>query len=264
MRCGTGADPCVIPVLLYHAVAERPRRGLERWTVRPSVFHEHLDVLVASEATSVTITALAQGMRGHRPLPARALGLTFDDGCASTWEAVRELRRRGLQSTVFVISSAVGRPGWLSAEQVRALARFADVELGAHSVTHPRLDELDAARIAAEVRGSRSQLQALTDAEVTAFAYPHGAYDRRARRCVIDAGFLAAAAVKNALSHADDDPYAIARWTVTHATTAAQIQALLAGRSVGLAPAHERARTRAFRVLRRARRRGLAKLAGAR
>lgn len=253
----------MIPVLLYHAIGERPRPGLEPYTVHPRVFCEHLDVVVASGATSVTMTALARGLSGHRSLPMHALGMTFDDGYADTWGAVRELRHRGLQSTVFVISGEVGRPGWLTHAQVRALARFRDVEVGAHSVTHPRLDELSVARLEAEVSGSRSQLQALTRTPVTTFAYPHGGYDRRVRRAVIQAGFLGAAAVKNALSHADDDPYAIARWTVTRDTTAAQIEALLAGRGARLAAAHERARTRAWRVLRRARRLGSEKLAGA-
>ena len=44
------------------------------------------------------------------------------------------------------------------------------------------------------------------------FAYPHGAYDKRVRQAVIDAGYVSAAAVKNAFSHPADDPYAIAAW----------------------------------------------------
>jgi peptidoglycan/xylan/chitin deacetylase (PgdA/CDA1 family) len=247
----------LIPVLLYHAVAERAPHGMERWTVRPAAFLEHLDALAASGRVYVTMTALAEGLRGRRPLPAGTMAITFDDGYADTWEAALELRRRGLPSTVFVSSSEIGRAGRLTREQVRALGDLPEVEVGAHSVTHRRLDELGDAEIAAEVLGSRAHLQTLADTEITAFAYPHGAYDRRARHAVVDAGFLAGAAVKNALSHAGDDPYAIARWTVTCATTADQVQALLEGRGVRLATTHERARTRAFRLARRARRRGI-------
>jgi peptidoglycan/xylan/chitin deacetylase (PgdA/CDA1 family) len=252
----------LIPVLLYHAVAERARSGMERWTVSPETFAEHLDVLATSRRTSITMTALAEGLRGRHPLPSTVLAITFDDGYADTWDAILALRRRGLRSSVFITSGEIGQAGRLTCDQVRALAELPEVEVGAHSVTHRRLDELGDAEIAAEVRGSRSQLQAVIGGQITAFAYPHGSYDRRARQAVIDAGFVAAAAVKNAASHAGDDPYAVARWTVTRATTAERVQALLDGRGVALAISRERARTRAFRLVRRARRRGIETFGG--
>jgi hypothetical protein len=72
---------------------------------------------------------------------------------------------------------------------------------------------------------------------------------------VIAAGFRSAAAVKNAVSHPGDDPMAIARWTVTEGTPAARIAEVLEGTGVPLAWTHERPRTRAYRAVRRRRRR---------
>ena len=54
---------------------------------------------------------------------------------------------------------------------------------------------------------------------VHSFSYPHGCYDHRVRSAVVEAGFRSAVAVKNALSHDHDDPFAIARWTVTAGTS---------------------------------------------
>jgi hypothetical protein len=90
---------------------------------------------------------------------------------------------------------------------------------------------------------------------IESFAYPHGAYDRRARQAVIQAGYRSAAAVKNAVSHASDDPFAIARWTVTRGTPVSRIAEVLEGDGVPRAWANERLRTRAFRTVRRERRR---------
>jgi hypothetical protein len=98
---------------------------------------------------------------------------------------------------------------------------------------------------------------------VRSFAYPHGAYDERTRKAVVDAGYGSAAAVKNAISHADDDPFAIARWTVTAGTPAARIAAVLEGEGVPRAWVRERLRTRAYRGARRRRRR-IAVVLGAR
>jgi hypothetical protein len=89
---------------------------------------------------------------------------------------------------------------------------------------------------------------------VDSSAYPHGAFDRRARGLVVAAGYTSAAAVKNALSHPSDDPFAIARWTVRSTTTAADLAAVLNGTGAPRAWHGQRVRTRAFRVVRRARR----------
>ncbi|HZC13618.1 MAG TPA: polysaccharide deacetylase family protein, partial [Thermoleophilaceae bacterium] len=103
-------------------------------------------------------------------------------------------------------------------------------------------------------RASKLRLETLTQIEIRSFAYPHGAYDERARQAVIDAGFRSAAAVKNALSHSADDVFAIARWTVTAGTPASRIAQVLEGVGVPIAWAGERFRTRAYRFARRHRR----------
>jgi hypothetical protein len=97
---------------------------------------------------------------------------------------------------------------------------------------------------------------------VHSFAYPHGVYDRRVRQAVITGGYRSAVAVKNAVSHPADDPFAIARWTVTAGTPASRIAQVLEGESVPVAWSHERVRTRAYRMVRRGRRRLAGALAG--
>jgi peptidoglycan/xylan/chitin deacetylase (PgdA/CDA1 family) len=139
--------------------------------------------------------------------------------------------------------------------QVTELAQTDGVEVGAHSVHHPYLDELTTPEIAEEVGASKRRLEELARMPMRSFAYPHGAYDARVRQAVIDAGYDSAVAVKNALSHLQDDPFAIARWTVTADTTAARIAQVLEGTAVARAWSNERMRTRAYRGVRRIRRR---------
>ncbi len=92
-------------------------------------------------------------------------------------------------------------------------------------------------------------------AGLSSFAYPHGAYDRPTRAAVRAAGFDGAAAVKNALSHTADDPFALARCTIMRDTPTRRVEELLAGRGAPLAWRHERVRTRGYRAARRVRRR---------
>ena len=242
-----------IPVLLYHDVSIRG--GQSPFGVTPAAFREHLDVILASERTPLTLTQLAVCLRAPEQLPARPVVITFDDGYADWPAAIAEVRSRGLKSTMFVTTQRLGQASGLTASQLSALVDDPETsELGAHTVSHPRLDELPPGSALQEIRESRERLEQAIGSAVNSFAYPHGAYDRRVRQMVIDSGFSSAAAVKNALSHVGDDPWAIARWTVKRTHTGADIDRLLTGDGIRFAWDNERIRTRAFRIARRSRR----------
>lgn len=62
-------------------------------------------------------------------------------------------------------------------EQLVALAAGGVVEVGAHTVTHPRLSDLDIGEQEREIAGGKAALEAVLDRPVTAFAYPYGGRD---------------------------------------------------------------------------------------
>jgi peptidoglycan/xylan/chitin deacetylase (PgdA/CDA1 family) len=249
-------------VLLYHSVADEPS-GDWRFSVPRARFEAHADAIAASGRTTLSISALAAALRGERALPQRPAAVTFDDGFADSYDAVHSLRRRGVCSTLYVITGEIGAPSRLDRSRVVELAQLSSVEVGAHCVHHRYLDELDAREIADELENSKTELEDLVQMVVESFAYPHGAYDGRVRQAVIDAGYRSAAAVKNALSHTADDPFAIARWTVTRGTPASRVVEVLEGKNVLRAWRNERFRTGAYRTVRRGRRRLTKALRGA-
>jgi peptidoglycan/xylan/chitin deacetylase (PgdA/CDA1 family) len=244
-----------IPVLLYHSVPREPDDA-HRLSVPYESFCSHMDAVIASERVALTINQLADGLRGRRPLPARPVAITFDDGYEDNLAALDLLGERGLRATIYVTTGTIASSGMLASNQITALASRVDhVEVGAHSVTHPYLDDLRAAEIDVQMTVSKERLEQLLGRPVHSFAYPYGAYDRRAREAVVAAGFQSAAAVKNALSHARDDPWAIARWTVGASTSAGKLERILDGRGAPSAWSRERLRTRSYRATRRLRRR---------
>jgi peptidoglycan/xylan/chitin deacetylase (PgdA/CDA1 family) len=241
------------PVFLYHSIATDSEPGLERWTVTPSEFERHVDLIAASGRSPMTITALAAALRSNA-LPERPVAITFDDGFADNLAAAEQLHQSGLPATVYVTSGYLGRAKMLDGSGLRALAAIPGVEIGGHSVSHPRLDELRRSEIAEEVRVSRSRIEELLGDPIASFAYPHGAHDARAIAEVAGAGFSSAAAVRDALSHSEDNPLAIARLTVKATTTRAQIEQALDGTGFPVASLREWRRTVAYRYFRRARR----------
>jgi len=86
---------------------------------------------------------------------------------------------------------------------------------------------------------------------VDSFAYPHGYYDRDVRQMVVDAGYLSASAGKDALSHVDDDQFALARITVRSTFDETKIDQVLAGEGFPRAWRREKWRTRGWRHVRR-------------
>lgn len=242
------AAPTVVPILLWHAIG--PVDG-DPFRVEQAAYERHLDLVRATGRTPLTATELAQALAGRRPLPAAPVLLTFDDGFADLADvSVPALLDRGLRATVFATSGFLGRPGYLDAAALRAISG-ADVEIGAHSVTHPHLDVLSPRQAREEIVRSRRDVEDVLGVAVTSFAYPHGSHSRRTRALVAAAGYSTAHAVKNALSHADDDVFAVARYTVHAGTTDDQVAAVLAGRGAPLSWPGERLRTRGYRLVRR-------------
>jgi peptidoglycan/xylan/chitin deacetylase (PgdA/CDA1 family) len=245
-----------IPILLYHSVPRGAPDATDRLAVPYEQFAAHLDAVLESGRVALTIGEIAAGLREQRPLPPHAVAITFDDGYENTPDAIDLLCERGLCASVYVTTGQIGTEHMIDYDQLQRLADRPDtVELGAHTVTHPRLDELSLSEVEREVSASKLRLEQLLGRPVTSFAYPYGAHDRQVRQAVIAAGFNSAAAVKNALSHREDDPWAIARWTVDGATDAERIAQVLDGRNVPHAWRRERLRTRGYRTVRRLRRR---------
>lgn len=243
----------VIPVLLYHSVND----GLvaDRFAVSRKTFEEHVIAMVDSGREPLRISDLATAMRYECPFTRHAMAITFDDGFCDTYDTAGSLLEQGLGSTVYVTTGELGTSNRLNRTQVAELAHTPGIEVGAHTVHHDYLDELPDHEIAYETRVSKRQLENITQTRIRSFAYPHGAYSRRVRNAVIDAGYESAVAVKNALSHASDDTFAIARWTVIANTPASRVAQVLNGQSVPRAWERERIRTRAYRTVRCGRRR---------
>jgi len=189
-------------ILNYHGVGRAmPDEDPEFLWVAPEQFKAQVGCLHAAGFEFVTVADLARRARGGTPPPGLA-ALSFDDGMHDNHAIVLPLLEAwGVPATFFVSTGTIGRPNpWLSpstkarmmtSSELRQLVR-AGMELGAHTVTHPDLSQLSVDACVQEMEASRAELEQLTGAAVTTFAYPFGRYGPEALEAVHRAGFAAA------------------------------------------------------------------------
>ena len=194
-------------VLCYHAVSERWPADL---SVTPQAFEQQLGWLERRGYRGVTFTdAVQQPARGKR------VAVTFDDAFSSVLELGKpRLDARGWPATVFAVTSFAhdgerlrwpGVAHWADSEhaaelesldwtQLRGLAG-AGWEIGAHTVTHPKLTQIDDAALERELSDSKSALEAALDRPCPSLAYPYGDVDQRVVDAAARAGYTTAAAL---------------------------------------------------------------------
>jgi peptidoglycan/xylan/chitin deacetylase (PgdA/CDA1 family) len=250
----------IIPVLLYHSVSDHPSPAIAQFAVTPRAFERHLELILEEGAEALTVSGLIDRRMRGEPLPPRPVLITFDDGFADTLDvAAPRLWSRGLAATLYLTTGYLaGRTRRSAPEHIGAMIPWerlceleaAGFELGAHTHSHPQLDVLPLREAAAEVRTSRILLETALGHPVRSFAYPHGYASPWLRAEVQRAGFESACGVREALSHAADDRWCMARLSIRATTPVETVGAWLRGEGAPVA-GPERLRTRAWRAVRR-------------
>jgi peptidoglycan/xylan/chitin deacetylase (PgdA/CDA1 family) len=189
-------------ILGYHGIATAPPQDdLFRLLIPPDRFVAQLELLLCSGFKFTTLADLVDKLDGGAPPPGYAV-VTFDDGLRDNYTtALPILRQYDIPATVYVAVGFIGgtnpwiAPGpaaeMLGENEVRALAA-AGWEIGAHTMTHPDLSQLDYDGCLSEIESSRDALAKMSGARIETFAYPFGHYGPAAVAATRDAGLRAA------------------------------------------------------------------------
>ena len=178
-----------LPILMYHAISSPactalPQTSSIEHAVRARDFRAQLDAIVDGGYRTITLDDL--------DLPAdapKSLLITFDDGHESDLiVAAPELARRNLHAIFFVVWSYLGRPGYLSRDQVTEL-RTQGFEIGSHGLTHTRLTQISPAEASNELLESKRRLEDLLQDPIAGLALPCGHYNDAVLQAAWTAGY---------------------------------------------------------------------------
>jgi peptidoglycan/xylan/chitin deacetylase (PgdA/CDA1 family) len=135
------------------------------------------------------------------------VAISFDDGDLGQFEnGHAELVKRGMTATFFITTDWVGRPNYVSWNQLREM-RAAGMSIGSHSKSHPFLSELGEAGLRAELLGSKDRIDQELEQVTDTIALPGGDRPRRSLRPML--GAVGYRVVANS------------RWGTNHGTTPA-------------------------------------------
>jgi peptidoglycan/xylan/chitin deacetylase (PgdA/CDA1 family) len=203
-----------VPILMYHVISSPPANAPYAELYVPGArFAAQVGWLAGHGYHAVTLQQVFDSWRGAGALPSKPVVLSFDDGYLSQvtnalpvlkarkWPGVLNLEYRNLL------------PVWgIRPPGVRKLLA-AGWELDAHTLTHPDLTAVDAARLREEVAGSREAIRKRFHVPVNFFCYPAGRYDDTVIAAVQAAGYLAATTTRYGLAK-PSELYTLARLRV--------------------------------------------------
>jgi peptidoglycan/xylan/chitin deacetylase (PgdA/CDA1 family) len=105
--------------------------------------------------------------------------VTFDDGLVTTCgEAWPVFERLGIPLSIFIITSLVGQPGYMSWDDIAAMAKSPLVTFGSHTVNHRNLMSLSADEVRLELTQSKAEIEAALNRRCDHFCCPWGRPDR--------------------------------------------------------------------------------------
>ena len=226
-----GASSIKVPILTYHYIRVNPdardRMGFAL-SVTPTDFAAQMNWLARSGYHTITTEDLHAYLSGVRGLPSKPVILTFDDGYADFYTtALPILRTHDFRADLYVVSGFVGRPGYLSAAQVRESDR-SGIEIGSHTVTHADLARTSAGGVRTELVDSRRYLEALLGHPVYSFCYPSGKFTGAVAYQVAAAGYHDGTTTMAGYWHSLADRYIWTRLRISGGESLAQFALALA------------------------------------
>jgi len=236
---GRPGPPRPVPILMYHVVSDPfPNSPYPDLYVPRAQFQDQMQALKRAGYTAVTLQEVWDSWHANGPLPAKPVVVSFDDGYHSHFtNALPVLRALGWPGVLNLELKNIRSDYGLTGAQVSALIA-AGWEVDSHTIDHPDLTTVDAARLRYEVAQSRAELKARFHIPVNFFCYPAGRYDAAAVAAVQAAGYLAATTTQPGLAQpAAADRFTLNRVRVNNGVSGAslvsQLASLAAGGSAG-------------------------------
>lgn len=187
-------------------------------SLRIEQFEAHLEELSDEDYTVLPLTDIVAAIRSGKPLPDRAIALTFDDASRSFYQnAWPRLKEAGLPFTLFVATDAIDResPGHMTWAELRQVAATPGATLGALGASTSSQLSRPLADVRADLDRMDGRFVAMLGQKPTLFAYPQGEYTAALRGLIGERGYAAAFGMQSGVVYTGADRLALPRFIMT-------------------------------------------------
>ncbi|MDO6685706.1 MULTISPECIES: polysaccharide deacetylase family protein [unclassified Agarivorans] len=194
-----------VPIIMYHRVIDDPtQHGAYGTYVTAQRLEEHFQTIKWMGLTPITFSELANiGLEHRFNHGKRYIILTFDDGYQDNYDLLLPLLKKYQFKAVIYAVSGTDHNQWdvshptkpdqrfelMNAETMRKIDQSGYVEIGGHTVTHPKLAELTEAEQQQEIEQNKAELESLLDRKLNTFAYPYGNHNQQTKQVAKQAGY---------------------------------------------------------------------------
>jgi peptidoglycan/xylan/chitin deacetylase (PgdA/CDA1 family) len=210
-----GRQNITLPILTYHYVRQPPSIYADpmgyRLSVSPADFSAQMDWLATNHYHPVDFNDVRAYFAGVRPLPARPVVITLDDGYTDLYTtAYPILKAHGFKAVAYIVSGFVGQSQYVTAAQVVELDHHG-IQIASHTVIHANIAGNASFYTALhQVTESKRWLENLLGHPVLDFAYPSGRFNAQAVAALKQAGYDTAVTEMSSVEHSHSDRYT---WT---------------------------------------------------
>jgi peptidoglycan/xylan/chitin deacetylase (PgdA/CDA1 family)/glycosyltransferase involved in cell wall biosynthesis len=219
-----------VPVIMYHRFIEQDSEvGVHGTWIWLDRFESHLKLLKRLGYETLTFDDLsARGFIHRLEYGKKYIMITVDDGYQDNLTRMLPLLEKyNFKATVYVVSGE-SYNRWdadvsenpdiqvklLTDEEILLLSHSGHVDIGGHTLTHPRLDQLTQEEQRQEIEENKAHLEKVLAKPLLSFAYPYGDMNESAKQQAIRAGYRFAVATDSGPLAMHEDPFQIRRIAV--------------------------------------------------
>lgn len=216
-----------VPVIMYHRFIENDsEKGVHGTWLPVEMLEKHFKLIKRLGYESITFRDLADKGFIHRLQPGKKfIIITADDGYQDNLTRMLPLLEKyDLKAVIYVVSGETHNRWDVEVEQnpdkpvslmnpdeLKRFAQSKHIEIGGHTLNHPRLSKLPVDEQFRQIRENKLALEQITGNELISFAYPYGDYTDETKALVEKAGYQFAVATNSGPLAVHQDRWAIRR-----------------------------------------------------
>ncbi|ALI98387.1 polysaccharide deacetylase family protein [Rufibacter tibetensis] len=166
-----------VPILCYHQIREwtsSDGKVGKDYIVKVADFKAQMKMLADSGYHTILPDQLQDYLTKGTPLPSKPIMLTFDDTKLDQYTVAKpELEKYGFKGVFFIMTVSIGRPNYMTKEQIKELSDAGHV-IGSHTYDHHNVKKYEGKDWVTQIEKPTKQLEAITGKPIKYFAYPFG------------------------------------------------------------------------------------------